>query len=315
VIDLHDLSVTYGDRRAVDGVSFSVSAGEFIGLLGPNGAGKTSMIGALCGLIEPAAGRVRVAGLDPYRERAAAAAKIGFVPQALAFYDALTARQNLVFFGRTQGLWGSRLDHAIARVLEIVQLESRADERVRAFSGGMQRRLNVAIGLLHEPAVLVLDEPTVGVDAQSRSTLLESFQSLGAGGTTILYATHQMEEAQRLCGRVAIMDEGRIIANGAPDELIERHAAARLRVAFDRPPPASLARSLTDAGVARDVSGSGFDLELLVGRTEPALNALAEQTSALGLTIQSLELPKPSLDSVFLRLTGRRLRNSESSLP
>ncbi len=307
MIEFQAVTIAYGDRTAVADVSIAAAPGEFLGLLGPNGAGKTSLIRALCGLVVPCSGRITVAGLDPSRRGAEVARRLGLVPQELAFYPTLTARQNLVFFGRMHGLWGAALGRAVDRVLDLVQLADRADDRVVGFSGGMQRRLNVALGLLHDPAVLVLDEPTVGVDAQSRGALLDAFEVLRRGGTTVLYTTHLIDEAERLCDRVAIMDEGRIVVDGSPAHLIERFGAGTLRIRFDLPPPASLAAELIAASLASAARCEGRDLELVVGRPEPALTALAARGAALGLRIDALELPRPSLENVFLRLTGRRL--------
>ncbi len=309
MIELEGVTLVYPERKALDDVHFGVEDGEFIGILGPNGAGKSSLIGVVCGLTKPSAGRARVAGLDPVRERIQVASLIGLVPQELAFYPSLSARQNLVFFGRVRGLWGKALDRNIDRVLDVVQLAERARERAADFSGGMQRRLNVALGILHDPKLLVLDEPTIGVDAQSRSALLECFEQIAGRGTTVLYTTHLMEEAHRLCGRVAIMDEGRIVADDAPDVLVERHAGGRLRVSFDRPPPEGLVQALHAEGVAREVKCEGAALELVVGRPEAALVALVDHAAELELSIESLELPEPSLESVYLRLTGRQLRD------
>jgi ABC-2 type transport system ATP-binding protein len=315
VIEVEGVTLAYPARRVLDDIHLAIASGEFVGLLGPNGAGKTSLIGTVCGLIAPTAGRVRVAGLDPVRERTLAARQIGLVPQDLAFSHALTAWQNLAFFGRVQGLWGPTLRRAVGRVLEVVQLVDRADDRAGEFSGGMQRRLNVAIGLLHEPALLVLDEPTTGVDAQSRSALLDCFEAIGAAGTTVLYSTHLMEEAQRLCHRVAIMDEGRIVADDEPDALVERYAGGRLRVGFDRPPPEALGAALASEGIARAARREARELELMVGRPEPALVALVDRAAALGLSIESIDLPEPSLESVYLHLTGKRLRDPGADSP
>jgi len=309
MIELDDLSVSYGSRLAVDRVRLQVAAGEFVGLLGPNGAGKTSLLRALCGLVPPSSGRVSVGGLDPRHERVAVARCLGFVPQDLAFYRALTARQNLELFGRLHGLWGASLASAVARVLDLVQLREHADERTHTYSGGMKRRLNVAIGLLHEPSVLVLDEPTVGVDAQSRSALLDCFEAVGRSGAAVLYTTHLMEEAERLCDRVVILDGGKVIAAGPPAVLIERFGAGVLRVRFDRAPPASLASDLVERELAKEATGVGDGLDLAVDRPEPLLAALAERAAAADLTIESLELPEATLEGVFLRLTGRRLRD------
>lgn len=309
MIVLDDVCVSYGDRRVVDRVRLTVAAGEFVGLLGPNGAGKTTLLRALCGLVAPSSGLVTVAGLDPRRQRVAMAKHLGFVPQDLAFYAPLTARQNLAFFGRLQGLWGASLDRAVSRVLELVQLSGRADDRAQTYSGGMKRRLNVAIGLLHEPSVLVLDEPTVGVDAQSRSALLDCFEAVGRSGAAVLYTTHLMDEAERLCSRVAIMDGGRVIAAGTPSDLVGRFGAGVLRVRFDRSPPASLAADLVELELVKEATGAGCQLDLAVHRPEPVLAALAERATAAHLRIESLELPEPTLEGVFLRLTGRRLRD------
>lgn len=215
-----DLRKQFGDLVAVDGVSFEISAGETYGLLGPNGAGKTTCIAMLCGLLERDGGEVRLLG-EPFSPRSVAAKRaIGYVPQDIAIYPELTARENLVFFGRLYGL--SRKERAlrIAEVLEISGLADRADDRTGDFSGGMKRRLNIGIGLLHGPKLLVLDEPTVGVDPQSRNSVLESIERLGAEGMAILYTTHYMEEAERLCDRIGIMDHGRIIAEGTRSELL-----------------------------------------------------------------------------------------------
>lgn len=309
MIEIDDLCISYGDRRAVDSVRLSVGAGEFVGLLGPNGAGKTSLLRALCGLVAPTSGHVSVAGLDPRRQRVAVARLLGFVPQDLAFYGPLTARQNLKFFGRLQGLWGASLDTAISRVLELVQLSDRADDRARTYSGGMKRRLNVAIGLLHEPSVLILDEPTVGVDAQSRSALLDCFGAVGQAGAAVLYTTHLMDEAERLCGRVAVMDGGRILAEGPPRVLIDRFVTGMLRVRFDRSPPPSLSADLLARDLATEARGTGEWLDVATERPEPVLAAVAEQAEAVGLKIESIEFPEPTLEGVFLRLTGRRLRD------
>ena len=311
MIEIEDLTVAYGDRIAVDALRFSVAEGTFVGILGPNGAGKSSLIGAICGVVPPRSGRIRIAGLDPYRERARVTARLGYVPQDLAFHETLTARQNLQFFGRVHGLFGAPLRRAIDRVLDFVQLAARADERVGSFSGGMKRRLNVAIGLLHEPELLILDEPTTGVDAQSRSALLGCFEALGRAGTTLLYTTHRIDEVQQLCTRVAIMDRGRLMADDPPAALIERFATGRLRVCFSAPPPDAIAQVLLAAGVASEAACQGTALEAQVRRAGPALALLAERAGAIGLAIESLELPEPSLESVFLQLTGRHLRDGD----
>lgn len=223
VLSVRHLGRRFGDVVAVDGVSFTVAAGETYGLLGPNGAGKTTTISMICGVLAPDSGEVDVAGL-PMRTGAVPAKELlGLVPQDVAVYPELTPRENLAFFGRLAGIGRGRLAARVDEVLATIGLADRADDRVKALSGGMKRRLNIGIGLLNEPRLLVLDEPTVGVDPQSRHAILESVGSLAAEGMAVLYTTHYMEEAERLCDRLLIMDHGRSIAEGTPRALIETH--------------------------------------------------------------------------------------------
>jgi ABC-2 type transport system ATP-binding protein len=209
------LSYAYGERLALHEVSFSVRRGEVFGLLGPNGAGKTTAIACLCGLLRPHAGQMRLDGAEfRPRERGCDRARFGYVPQELAVYDDLTARENLALFARLAGC--ADPEAAVRAGLELSGLAPRADERVEAFSGGMKRRLNIAASLLHEPELVLLDEPTVGVDPQSRHHIFESIESLAGGGRSMLYTRHAMDEVERLCDRVAILDHGRLLASGTP---------------------------------------------------------------------------------------------------
>lgn len=208
------------DLPAVDGLDLTLTKGEIFGLLGPNGAGKTTTISILSTILRPKAGTVMVDGLDLHRKKRAVRRIIGLVPQEIALYPMLTTRENLRFFGKLQGLKGERLRGRIDETLAAVGLTSRADQLVGTFSGGMKRRANLAVGMLHQPRLLFLDEPTVGIDAQSRQLIMEQIETLRDGGTTVLYTTHYMEEAQRLCSRVAIMDQGRILIQGTLDQLL-----------------------------------------------------------------------------------------------
>ena len=221
-IAVHDLRKAYGQITAVDGISFEVPRGETFGLLGPNGAGKTTTIHMIVGALHPDAGSVVVDG-EPDPTRPAARLKIGTAPQSLALYGDLTGEENLAFFGTLYGLSGPRLRERVAWALEFSGLESRRRQRAATYSGGMQRRLNLVCGLLHDPPVILLDEPTVGVDPQSRNQIFESIEALRKEGRTILYTTHYMEEAERLCDRVAIMDRGRILALDTVDALREKY--------------------------------------------------------------------------------------------
>ena len=298
----------FGERTAVDGVGFVVAPGETYGLLGPNGAGKTTTIRMVCGLLDPDAGDVTVDGETIDRSNVAARSAIGFVPQDVALYPDLSAVENLRFFGRLYGLAHRELDDRVAEVLELVALSDRAEDRVESFSGGMKRRLNIAAGLVHRPRLLVLDEPTVGVDPQSRHAILESVQALGATGMAVLYTTHYMEEAERICDRVGIIDRGRLIAEGTRRELVAQiaeHDHVRLSGTGDL---AVVARDCaTVEGVASAiVTGDALDVVVLEGRR--FLPRVIEIAERLGVTLNSIEVTEPDLESVFLHLTGTALR-------
>jgi ABC-2 type transport system ATP-binding protein len=220
LIEALDLRVRYGERQALDGLSFAVRAGEVVGLLGPNGAGKTTTLLVLATLRRPDSGNARVAGRPTDRDGAAVRRVLGYVPQNLAVYPTLTARENLLFFARLFGLARAEARHAVEWALALVGLDDRADDVVATFSGGMQRRLNLACGLLHRPRVVLLDEPTVGVDPQSRERIFAAVRGQAAAGAAVLYSTHYMEEAERLCDRVVLLDGGRVVASGSPAALI-----------------------------------------------------------------------------------------------
>jgi ABC-2 type transport system ATP-binding protein len=237
-LSLRGLGKNYGERVAVGSIDLEVDAGELFGLLGPNGAGKTTTIAMACGVLRPSRGRIAIAGIDLHAEPRAAKVKLGYVPQDLALYSELSADQNLRYFGALYGLGGATLDDRIAWALELVRLGDRARDRVKTFSGGMRRRLNLAASLLHRPELLILDEPTAGVDPQSRAHLFDTLRALHAAGTAVVYTSHYLEEVEQLCQRVAILDHGSIIAIGSPEELSRRHASngdtrgARLEAAF-----------------------------------------------------------------------------------
>ena len=220
VLAASHLGKRFADRVAVDDVSFEVAAGETYGLLGPNGAGKTTTIRLVCGLLRADSGEVLIAGQRVSTTATLAKRHVGYVPQDIALYPDLTARENLRFFGRLYGLHGKALSRRVGEVLDLVGLSERSRDRVESFSGGMKRRLNIGAGLLHEPTLLVLDEPTVGVDPQSRHAVMESVRAFGAAGMAVLYTTHYMEEAERLCDRVGIIDHGRLVSEGTRRELV-----------------------------------------------------------------------------------------------
>jgi len=229
ILEVTDLVKRYNGaaRPALDGLTLTIRPGEILGLLGPNGAGKTTAVSIISTILRPSAGRVAVCGIDLKEKPRLARPLIGLVPQEIALYAELTARENLVFFGRLQGLRGARLKERLASALAAVGLEARAHQKIATFSGGMQRRINLAVGILHAPRLLLLDEPTVGIDPQSRHLILEKLQAIKQEGAAMLYTTHYMEEAQQLCDRVAIMDNGRILCQGPPHDLISARPDCR----------------------------------------------------------------------------------------
>jgi ABC-2 type transport system ATP-binding protein len=271
----------YGTRTAVDGLSLDVRRGEVLGLLGPNGAGKSTTVGLAVGLLTPDAGRVRVADLGAPTSPGVRA-KIGVAPQALAVYELLSGRENLRFFADIQGVPMGDVANRVAWCLDFSGLSDRADERVGNYSGGMKRRLNLAAALVHAPDLLLFDEPTVGVDPQSRNAIFDSVAALGEAGTTVIYTTHYMEEAERLCDRIAIVDHGKLLALGTLDELLARYGG----------PPTLVVR--TGAGEARHQTSDPL----------ATLNALAAATEILDFHVE-----RATLEQVFLHLTGRRLRD------
>ncbi|MFZ4432584.1 MAG: ABC transporter ATP-binding protein [Microthrixaceae bacterium] len=303
------LRKAYGDRLAVDGVGFEIRAGESYGLLGPNGAGKTTTISMLCGLLHADSGVVEVGGTPMRTGRCEAKQHLGLVPQDIALYPDLTARENLRFFGRLQGLTRAELRTRVDEVLEIVALEDRAGDRIDGFSGGMKRRCNIAAALLHQPQLLVLDEPTVGVDPQSRASILDGIAALQEHGMAVLYTTHYMEEAQRLCDRIGIIDEGRLVAEGTQAELVSAVGQNPVvRLSIDGDPAPLLAALEPDPLVVRTSAGDGR-IEVAVTNPARALAPIIEHAERVGATVQGVEVVEPDLESVFLHLTGKALRD------
>ena len=299
----------FGARTAVDGVSFQIAAGETYGLLGPNGAGKTTTISMIAGILAADAGVVELVGVPITTTPNPQKRRLGLVPQSIALFEDLTARENLRFFGSLQGMRGPRLAARIVETLELVGLADRADDRIDTYSGGMQRRANIAVGLLHEPDLLILDEPTVGVDPQSRHQILESIEQLNAAGLSVLYTTHYMEEAERLCDRVGVIDDGRIVAEGTRRELIA-HIGEHDRILLrgDGDLAAAAAAVATLAGVA-DASATERAIEVLADDAAKALAAVVAAAASNGASISGVEVHEPDLESVFLHLTGKALRD------
>jgi ABC-2 type transport system ATP-binding protein len=309
VVRVAGLRKAFGDRTAVEDVSLTITTGETYGLLGPNGAGKTTTISMVAGLIEPDAGDVHVAGRPVTPRTVAARAAIGLVPQELAVYPDLTARENLTFFARLYGLRGRHRKDRVDEVLDVVGLGDRADDLTRDYSGGMQRRLNIGVGLLHQPRLLILDEPTVGVDPQSRNAILSSVEQLAGEGMAVLYTTHYMEEAERLCDRIGIIDQGRIRAEGTRRELVAL-VGENDQVNLGASGP--LHGVVTSIGRLEGVESASVrdgGLEVVARDAAHLLPRLLTEVAGAGAQVSSIEVLEPDLESVFLHLTGRALRD------
>ena len=304
------LSKSFGDLRAVDGLSFEVAPGETFGLLGPNGAGKTTTISMVCGLLAPDGGSVTVAGVPIRPGSTTGRELIGYVPQEIALYPDLSGRDNLAFFARLYGLRGAGAKARIAETLEVVGLADRADDKVQEYSGGMQRRLNIGAGLLHRPRLLILDEPTVGIDPQSRNAILESVAALGESGMSVLYTTHYMEEAERLCRRVGIVDHGKLLAVGTRRELValvEQHDQVTISVTGSALAAATALQR--EPGVLQTSVTDDRTVVCMVAKASSLLPRLVTVLDEADIGVTDLRVAEPSLDSVFLHITGTALRD------
>jgi ABC-2 type transport system ATP-binding protein len=308
ILSCDGLRKVYGEHEAVKGVSLQIARGEVFGLLGPNGAGKTTTISMLTGLLEPTDGTITVDGMDVKRHTNEVKSKLGLVPQELALYPTLSARQNLLFFGRIYGLKGKELQHRVDEVLEMIGLTERANDAIEEYSGGMKRRVNIGAGLLHRPEVLFLDEPTVGVDPQSRNAIFESVEALNRSGMSVIYTTHYMEEAQRLCHRVAIVDSGELIALDTPTALIRSLGGGIIVIGLVEGYPEEIVDQAAQLPAVKAATRTDGQLKVETHRLQEALIGVLDITNKLDVGITSLELLEPNLESVFLHLTGKRLR-------
>ena len=306
MLEVRDLRKNYGATTALAGVSFKVEQGEMFGLLGPNGAGKTTFMSIVSGLLEPTAGQVFLANKEFHRSDRALRRLIGIVPQDLALYNELTARENLRFFGQLYGIESSTLEKRVADILAAIGLADRADERAGNFSGGMKRRLNLGASLVHEPKILLLDEPTTGVDPQSRNHIFEEVRRLNAQGMTIVYTSHYMEEVQVLCPRVGIIDHGKLIACDALPNLLSQ-LPSRLRLSARVLPEKALAR--LQALDATRVTANSDTVEIECREVKSTLIQMVAILSEEQVEMTSLETEEPNLERVFLHLTGRALRD------
>ena len=311
ILEVHNLVKKYNDLTAVKGISFNIQEGEIFSLLGPNGAGKTTTISVLSTLYAPTSGDAILCGHSVSREPMAARRCIGVVPQELALYDDLTALENLRFWGQMYGLSGSELNARIDEVLEQIGLKDRAKARIKTYSGGMKRRVNIGVGLLHKPRILFMDEPTVGIDPQSRRAILDAVKELNRQGMTVLYTTHYMEEAQELADRVAIIDHGDLIAIGTQAELTRQVGEMDtlvLHVGVDEDPQSLLDLLNGMEGVAQ-ANVTDHEISVVTAAAEDLITPVITRANEHGIKIHSIDIREPNLEAVFLQLTGRALRD------
>ncbi len=311
ILEVKDLVKKYGDLTAVKGISFAIQAGEIFSLLGPNGAGKTTTISILSTLYAPTSGEATIGGHSITKDPMAVRNLIGVVPQELALYDDLSARENLIFWGQMYGLSGKALKIRVDEVLVQIGLADKAGNRIKTYSGGMKRRVNIGVGLLHKPSLLFMDEPTVGIDPQSRRAILDSVKALNQQGMTVLYTTHYMEEAEELSTRVGILDHGELIALGTQVELnrqvgendtlilhIDEAQNGEVLAAAVRKIHSVLKADITDHTVA-----------VIAPEAEEIMAPVIIKANELGIKIRSVDIKEPDLEAVFLSLTGRALRD------
>jgi ABC-2 type transport system ATP-binding protein len=311
ILQVQNLVKNYGDFKAVKGVSFDIEEGEIFSLLGPNGAGKTTTISMLSTLYTPTSGDATIGGHSITRDPMGVRSIIGVVPQDLALYEDLTARENLIFWGQMYNLSGKALHARVDEVLEQIGLTDKAKDRVKTYSGGMKRRVNIGVGLLHKPRLLFMDEPTVGIDPQSRRAILDTVKDLNKQGMTLLYTTHYMEEAEELSRRVGIIDHGEMIAIGTQKELTQQVGEAETLILHvgENDDSEALAKTLKDIQGVQQATSVDHEVSIVCAEAEDVLAAVVTKANDRGIKIRSIDIREPNLEAVFLHLTGRALRD------
>jgi len=311
ILEVHNLVKKYADLTAVKGISFDIQEGEIFSLLGPNGAGKTTTISVLSTLFTPTSGDATICGHSVTREPMAVKNCIGVVPQELALYEDLTAQENLNFWGSMYGLSGKALSTRIDEVLEQIGLMDRAKQRIKTYSGGMKRRVNIGVGLLHKPRLLFMDEPTVGIDPQSRRAILDSVKELNRQGMTVLYTTHYMEEAQELSNRVGIIDHGELIALGTQAELTRQVGETDTLILHigENEDPLPLVSAIRQLPGVLQATETDHEISIVTPSAEELLAPVVTRADQLGIKVHSIDIREPNLEAVFLHLTGRALRD------
>ena len=311
ILEVQNLAKQYGDFTAVKGITFDIKEGEIFSLLGPNGAGKTTTISMLSTLYTPTSGDATIGGHSITKNPMAVKQLIGVVPQEIALYEDLTARENLIFWGQMYGLSGKPLNNRVDEVLEQIGLVDKARNKVKTYSGGMKRRVNIGVGLLHKPRLLFMDEPTVGIDPQSRRAILDTVKDLNKQGMTVLYTTHYMEEAQELSDRVGIIDHGELIALGTQDELTKQVGQTDTLILHmgENDDPEALAGSLKGLHDILEANATDHKVSIVTPQAENILASVVSKANERGIKIRSMEIREPNLEAVFLHLTGRALRD------
>ncbi|MBX4267252.1 ABC transporter ATP-binding protein [Clostridium estertheticum] len=309
VVTVKNLEKSYHTKKAIDGVDFVVHKGEILGLLGPNGAGKSTIINILATILSPDNGEISILGHDLKKDVKPIKLEIGIVPQDLAIYEEITAEQNVSFFASLYKLKGENLKHHVKEALELVGLYDRKDEKPKSFSGGMKRRLNIACGIAHQPKLIIMDEPTVGIDPQSRNHILQSIKILKKRGATVIYSTHYMEEVEEICDRIIIMDNGKVIAQGTKEELKQKvNDEITYSFCVDNLNKISTKEFYLIDGVTK-VKISQNIIEITIENSKDNINEIISVITLKGCKIESLNSKKASLETVFLELTGRNLRD------
>jgi len=311
ILEVQNLVKQYGDFTAVKGISFDIKEGEIFSLLGPNGAGKTTTISMLSTLYTPTSGDATIGGHSISKNPMAVKQVIGVVPQEIALYEDLTAKENLIFWGQMYGLSGKALNSRVDEVLEQIGLVDKAKNRVKTYSGGMKRRVNIGVGLLHKPRLLFMDEPTVGIDPQSRRAILDTVKDLNKQGMTVLYTTHYMEEAAELSNRVGIIDHGDLIAIGTQDELTKQVGQTDTLILHisENEDADALANSLKNMQDVLEANATDHEVSIITPSAENILAAVVSKANERGIKIRSIDIREPNLEAVFLHLTGRALRD------
>lgn len=303
------LTKRFKDKKVVDEVNFFLDDGESVGLLGPNGAGKSTTIGMISSLLRPTSGDVKLNGQSTIKDASEIRKVLGVVPQEIALYEELSAYENLKFFGSAYRVSKDILETRIQEVLDMVGLMERQKELIKTFSGGMKRRINIAAALLHKPKILILDEPTVGIDPQSRNHILETVRELNRTGTTVLYTSHYMEEVEQLCNRVYIMDHGKVIASGTKEELLSILSSEdTIRIVLSKKNEGFLTKLKAFSSVLQ-VEEMNDGIKILVKKGSNLLSELVHSAEQEGIQIINFQMEIPSLEDVFLHLTGKTLRD------